>query len=158
MNTRQIIALAALLAAQATVMSLLHADAAHAEKVYHCGNGYQQQPCDAQSKETVMDVRDARSGAQVAQAREQSETEGKAFRQLIRHRQHEIREQPTAKAVGLSSAKPGDGPFDHGPALSDANRKDEPRLDRRHRRKHVRLAKVPRPVQLPQAGTPIRQR
>jgi hypothetical protein len=158
MNTRQIIALAAVMAAQTTVISLLHAGAAHAEKVYRCGSAYQQHACDAKSKVAVVDVRDARSGAQVAQAREQSESEGKAFRQFMRHRQQEIRERPAAKAIGLTAAKTGDGPFDHGPALSDAKRKGEPRLERRHRRKHVRLAKVPRPAEQAGAGTPVRPR
>jgi hypothetical protein len=158
MKTKQIVWLAALMAVQATALSLLHASAAHAEKVYRCGTAYQQQPCDSHGPQDIMDVRDARSGAQVAQAREQSESEGKAFRQFMRHRQHEIHEQPAAKAVGLSSARAGDSPFDHGPALSDAKTKGEPRIERRHRRKHIRVAKVPRPVEAPQAGTPTRQR
>jgi len=158
MKTRQIVWLAALMAVQATALSLIHASAAHAEKVYRCGTAYQQQPCNSQSPQSIVDVRDARSGAQVAQARAQSESEGKAFRQFMKHRQHEIREQPAAKAVALSSAKPGDGPFDHGPALSDAKPKGEARLERKHRRKHIRLAKVPKPAQVPQAGTPVSQR
>jgi len=157
MKIRQIVWLAALMAVQATALSLLHASDAQAEKVYRCGTAYQHQPCHSQSPQDILNVRDERSGAQVAQAREQSESEGKALRQLMRHRQHEIHEQPAAKAVGLTAAKPGDGPFEHGPALSDAKRKEEPRLERRHRRKHTRLAKVPKPVQAPQAGTPLRQ-
>lgn len=158
MNTKQIIGVAALLAVQAAILSLLHTREAHAERIFHCGGSYQQQPCIKAESQAVMEVRDARSGEQVAQAQEQSKADQKAFQQLIRHRQHEIREQPRTKAVGLSAAKPGDGPFDHGAALSDAKRKDEPRLERKHRRKHVRLAKVPRQATQPQAQTPVKQR
>ena len=156
MNFRQIIWLAALLAAQALVLSLLHTGMAQAETVYRCGGTYQQQPCAPGSPAAVMEVRDARSGAQVAQARQQSESEVQAFRQFVRHRQHEIHELPAAKAQALSAAHSGDGPFDHGPALSDAKAKQAQATDtpfeRRHRRRHVRVAKVPRPNPAQQAA------
>jgi hypothetical protein len=158
MNNKQIIGLAALLAVQAAILSLLHASVAQAEKVYRCGAAYQQQPCDPQSTQDVLDMRDARSSAQVAQAREQSKSEGKAFRQLMRQRQREIHERPKAKAVALSAAKPGDGPFDHGPALSDAQSKGKSQIDLKHQRKPLRLAKVPKPVKEPQAGILVGQR
>ncbi len=140
MNFKQIVWLAA----------VLHAAFANAQTVYRCDGNYQQQPCRAGQSQAAMSVKDQRSGAQMAQAQQQREQDLKAFQQMMRHRQHEIHEMRPARAVALSQAKTGDGPFDHGPVLSNAQPKA---LERAHRRKHLRVAKVPKAAPALQAAT-----
>lgn len=146
MNCRQILWLAALLTAQAAALSLLNTSHAQANQVYRCDGTYQQLPCSAAQAQTTLSAKDPRTPAQVAQSRQLGQQDLKAYRKLIRHRQHEIRVAPKAQAVALSSFRSGDGPFGRSTPTSIES---DSKLQRTHRRKNLhknlRIAKVPQP-------------
>ncbi len=153
MNCRQILWLAALLTAQAAALSLLNTSHAQANQVYRCDGTYQQLPCSGGTQEqSTLKAKDPRTPAQVAQSRQLGELNIKAYRKLIRHRQHEIRVAPKAQAVALSSARFGDGPFGSStpPPIGD-----DSKLQRMHRRKNLRIAKVPQPLPGLQASAQV---
>ena len=155
MNRKQIFWLAALLALQATALSLLQNGQAQASQVYRCEGGYQQTPCHGADASSAVAFKDARTTSQVSQSRQLGQQDLKAFQRLLRQRQKEIRKAPRARAVALSSAKPGQGPFgatgpDTGAAGAPAG--SDRKLRRLRQTNNVRVAKVPQAHQPLQAA------
>jgi hypothetical protein len=153
MNCRQIFWLAALLTVEAAALSLLNTSHAQAKQVYRCDDTYQQLPCSGSTQaQSTLNAKDPRTPAQVAQSRQLGEQDLKAYRKLIRHRQHEIRMAPKAQAVALSSFRPGDSPFGHSTSTPSGS---DSKPQRAHRRKNLRIAKVPQPRSEQQAAAQL---
>jgi hypothetical protein len=152
MNCRQIFWLAVLLTAQAAALSLLNTSHAQANQVYRCDDTYQQLPCSGAGPQSTIIAKDSRTPAQVAQSRQLGEQDLKAYRKLIRHRLHEIRVAPKTQAVALSSARSGDGPFGSSAPTTIGS---DSKLQRMHRRKNLRIAKVPHPQPQLQASAQV---
>lgn len=153
MNCRQIFWLAALLTVQAAALSLLNTSHAQAHQVYRCDDTYQQLPCsDGTQAQSTLSAKDPRTPAQVAQSRQLGELDLKAYRKLIRHRMHQIRTAPKAQAVALSSIRSGDGPFG---SIAPTPKGADSKLQRTHRRKNLRIAKVPQALPELQASAQV---
>lgn len=159
MNGRQIFWLAALLALQAAALSLLQSGLAQASqtsqptRVYRCDMGYQQLPCATAEAQSVLVAADPRTKAQVAQSRQLGKQELKAYKRLIKQRQREIRKAPKVRAVALSSAKPGEGPFGPAPKASDSTGRKTQNGKRQVTK--LRIANVPQNGQGLQAAAEV---
>ncbi len=124
MNWRTIAVTAALLALQASILSLLHNSSAQAEMVYRCGQGdYRALPChQAGVKSEVLKFSDDRTEAQLSQALSLRHQPGHIDASTTPG--HRKGRPPSAPAVikpgALSRHRSGMAPFNDGRDLSDA--------------------------------------
>lgn len=128
MNWTTIAVTAALLALQATILSLLHNGSAQAEVVYRCGTGdYRALPCHrAGEKSESRTFNDARTEAQLSQALSQRPKPDRGTATVdITARRHRARTSTsftnTTRAIALSQHRSGMAPFHDGRDLSDSS-------------------------------------